>query len=370
MPHVDKNALSQFIRTECKRQLRLILCQDERQQQGMPSPQPPRPGLEQFTQAGEEWEALKLDDLTRTFGQGIIHGTPVTQPSGLIRYKETPLQSLIARATPNIFLAESSFEINLGSAFEASLGIARFRHDLNVDYAALRPDLIQVFPAGNFQRYVLPSGDLGILASGDTRLQLRVIDIKLTAEPTPSYFAEVAYYTMALAGWLIDSRLSDRFVVVPDGAIWPGSHDASRLTIIDRQISSQGSPVSTGNLLAALDEDLELVPFEVFAYRVRRFFQSDIPHVLDPGKSWQSLEWHVDNRCKNCEYLGYPWLNARGQSTAHHDHCMPTAERLDHLSQVAFVSRGASSALQSHQVSDVTTLAGIPVTHSVFRRPA
>ena len=34
------------------------------------------------------------------------------------------------------------------------------------------------------------------LPGGDARLQLRVIDIKLTAEPSPSYFAEVAYYRL------------------------------------------------------------------------------------------------------------------------------------------------------------------------------
>ena len=238
-------------------------------------------------------------------------------------------QSLIGKAKPNLFLAEATFEINEGSEFERSLGIGRFRRDLKVDYAALRPDLIQVFPARTFERYVLPSGDLGTMVAGDARLQLRVIDIKLTAEPTPSYFAEVAYYTMALAGWLIDSKLSDRFVVVPDGAIWPGSHDASRLTVTHHQLSSKGGQIPTQDLLDALEKDLVKVPFEVFAYRVRRFFQSDVPHVLDPGRPWQTLEWHVDNRCKNCEYLGYPWVNARGETTAHEDHCMPTAERLD-----------------------------------------
>src|SRR3954451_16123389 len=118
MPHVDKNALSRFIRTECKRQLRLILCQAERPQDLMPPPQPPRPGLEQFTQAGEEWEALKLDDLVRTFGEGVILGTPIVQPSGLIRFRETALRTLIGQATPYVFLAEASFDIGENSAFE------------------------------------------------------------------------------------------------------------------------------------------------------------------------------------------------------------------------------------------------------------
>jgi DNA replication ATP-dependent helicase Dna2 len=372
MPLVTKNALSQFIRTECKRQLRLNLSppdqdhRDERAAAGMPPPQPPRPGLEQFTQAGEEWEALKLNDLNKTFGSTVILGKPVPQPNGLVRYAETPLDELVSRAVPHVFLAEAQFTIEPGSVFERALGIEALRQSLGVAYAALRPDLLQVLPPARFARIVRASGDLGPVADGDTRLQLRVIDIKLTAEPTPSYFAEVAYYTMALAGWLEDRGLADRFVVVPEGAVWPGSHDASKLTAEHRRLMAAGGRADVHDLLAALEGDLELIPFEVFAYRVRRFFQVDVSAVLAPGRSWRDLEWHVDNRCKNCEYLGYPWVNAAGESTAKTDHCMPTAEREDHLCQVAFVSRGASAALQVHQVRDVAGLAELPVTHEAF----
>ncbi len=61
MPHLAKKTLSQFIRTGCKRQLRLNLApsaaasEQERATAGIPPKQPPRPGLEQFAQAGEEW---------------------------------------------------------------------------------------------------------------------------------------------------------------------------------------------------------------------------------------------------------------------------------------------------------------------------
>jgi len=60
MPQLGKEALSQFIRTECFRLLRLNLSpdiqafQNERTAAGMPPVQPPRPGLEYLAQAGEE----------------------------------------------------------------------------------------------------------------------------------------------------------------------------------------------------------------------------------------------------------------------------------------------------------------------------
>src|SRR5207237_4293351 len=46
-----------------------------------------------------------------------------------------------------------------------------------------------------------------------------------------------------------------------------------------------------------------------------------------------------------------------GQPPAAPDHCMPTALRLDHLSRVAFVSRGASAALQDQGIGSVGDLA-------------
>jgi hypothetical protein len=86
------------------------------------------------------------------------------------------------------------------------------------------------------------------LPAGDARLQLRVIDIKLSAEPSPAYFAEVAFYSMALAGWLKDEGLSGQFVVVPDAAVWPGTHDASKLVQASRQAQSQAITLSTAQL--------------------------------------------------------------------------------------------------------------------------
>ena len=115
------------------------------------------------------------------------------------------------------------------------------------------------------------------LAPGDERRQLRVIDIKLTAQPSPGYFAEVALYSMALAGWLIDEGLDRQFVVVPDGAVWPGSHEASNLLKLRREAERKGLQPSADRLRDAIQEDLELVPFQVFALHVRRFLRFDVP---------------------------------------------------------------------------------------------
>lgn len=368
MPRLTKEALSQYIRTDCQRQLRLYLSPDnsqyrpERFAQNMPPPQPPRPGLEQIVQAGEEWEASVLHTLTQTFSSANIIGNAHQHQSGQTRYNPVPLQTALPNAPANSFLIEAQYQVE--ATFQAALGIANYQQQFNLDYAEVRPDIIQVLPAGRFTRFVTPTGDVVILPPDDTRLQLRVIDIKLTAKPTPGYFIQVAYYSMVLAGWLIDHRLDQEFIVVSEAAIWPGSHEASTLITTYQELIRQGATPTHIQLQNAMEEDLEPIPFEVFAFRVRRFLQEDLSYVL--SQPWQTLPWHVDNRCSTCEYLGYPWLNAQGQPTDHPDHCMPTARQLDHLSRVAFISRGASTALQSQNVNTVFDLSRRLPTDQIF----
>ena len=369
MPQVGKEALSQFIRTECSRLLRLNLSPDvqafqaERTAAGMPPVQPARPGLEYLAQAGEEWQAEKIADLSDTFGAPVVIGDRYRNPAGHERFREVELINYLPAAPQGCFLVEAQFEV--GPAFESALGITHYRQAHGLNYSRLRPDLIEVLPAAtSFNRHVTPAGVVLWLAADDARIKLRVIDIKLTAEPSPSYFAEVTYYTMALAGWLIDRGLDDRYVVVPDAAIWPGSHDASSLVRTCREIEDQGATATYDQIWIGMQDDLEAVPFEVFIGRVKHFFATDLLQALTTP--WQQLPWHVDNRCKGCDYLGYPWLDRNRQPTAHALHCMPTAEQTQHLSRVAFISRGASAALNDQGIADVRALAQLQPNSAVF----
>ena len=109
------------------------------------------------------------------------------------------------RANADQFIVEAEFDVS--ATFEQAMAIATYRAEFGLVYARLRPDLILRLPARAASRSRSSrQGTSRSLAPGDSRLQLRVIDIKLTAEPSPSYFAEVAYYSDALAGWLDDQR--------------------------------------------------------------------------------------------------------------------------------------------------------------------
>jgi DNA replication ATP-dependent helicase Dna2 len=362
MPTVSKEALSSHIRSGCDRQLRLTIATGtERTAQGMPGKQPPRPGLEDAAQEGIKWQHEKITDLRNTFGTGPVLCSPKHTQRGAeydpidLDINLTAAAGVVPATLPGAWLVEAQFPI--GITFENALGIAGHRATLGIGYADLRPDLIEVRPPEPSDEEVLPSGVLRRLDPADTRLRLRVIDVKLTAEPSPGYFAEVTFYSMALAGWLHDHARSHEFLVVSDGALWPGSHDASALATSVAEIRAKQNRAATQQEMSdALKEDLEAVPFAVFVPEVRRFFKSAVPHVL--AKAWTDLEYHVDNRCRTCPFLGAPWIDRNGNPTAEPGHCLPTAGVQAHLSQVAYVSRGARTALERSGVKDVRTLAG------------
>jgi DNA replication ATP-dependent helicase Dna2 len=373
MPLLSKQVLSNYLRSDCQRRLRLDLSPDtqyqlpngqtarqERHQAGMPPRSVSRPGLQALAAAGEEWEEAKINDLVQTFGMTALVGTSRRTPAGTYRFLDTPLADLIGQVAPGVFLVQAEFEV--GISFKTSLAIQHLESTHNLGYSSLRPDLIQVVGAAPAvqRQAVEPDGRVVDVQSTDTRLALRVIDIKLTAEPSIPYFIEVTYYTMALAGWLQDHGLAHQFYVLPEPTVWPGSHDASAIVRLQNEKHSQGTTPTQAELFTALDEDLEVGEFGVFAPRLRRFFQEELHAVL--ATPWQQLPWHPDNRCIGCEYLGYPWPG----STPDPNHCWPMATAQDHLSRVAFVSRGARGALEDHQITSVTALAAAQPTSIAY----
>ena len=170
MPQVNKQALSQYIRTGCRRQLALGLFPDntafrpERNSYGMPYPQSPRPGIVQIQQAGDEWQVEKLHDLTQTFGAHAIVGNPSTTPNNQVRYNPINLAQAMQQANPVRFLVEAQFSI--GPAFQSALGIAGHGTQFHLHYADVRPDIIEVVPPGTFAQYVTPEGNVHPLPNG------------------------------------------------------------------------------------------------------------------------------------------------------------------------------------------------------------
>lgn len=371
MPYFGKQVLTAYIHTDCQRRLRLSLYpeketyQPERDALDMPPEQPPRPGLQEFRKAGDEWQDEVLSNMETVFGASSIIGESDPLPSGAPRYKKILLEDHLGAASPGQFLIEASYSIAPAGGFERHLGIARYRPDFSLDYSDMRPDIIEVLSPGTYLRRVTPEGLVEALPAGDPRTQLRVLDIKLSADPSPGYFAEVALYSMTLAGWLEDKGLSDRYVVIPEGAVWPGTYERSKLLVKLAEHDKSGTTPTFGELRAAMAEDIEELPFEAYGLRLRKFFQDDLRIALS-APDWKTLDWHVDNRCKGCDYLGQDWRDRTGKPTWDERHCIPMAEAQDHLSRVAFISRGASKALRAGGVVDVPDLASRTAADPVF----
>ena len=312
----------------------------------MPKTQKARAGVGIAGQLGYEWQEQKVDELTDVFG-----ADSVLQKKGGSKNRAQPQDLLpIIRAglQPHQFIVEARYSADTVS-FRQGMGLISlvdYRGNA-LDLSNNHADLIQVLPpcsAANldeiapYKQQVHPDGSLTPLAEHDNRLRLRVIDIKLAAEPGAHYFAEVVYYALTLAGWLHEHKLTDQVVVVAASAVWPGSYDTSAIMVARNDLIRQAIPVSLANLANALEKDLELAPFDTFVARLKRFFVDVLPDVL--SSPWQQLPWHVDYGCSGCEFLGYPWPLTDGTLDHNPLWCWPEAAQTGHVSQVIGLSRG------------------------------
>jgi hypothetical protein len=341
----------------------------------MPSRQQNRAGLSYVGRAGYEWQDEKVRELKEVFGDHRVHENPSSNPR---RPEALPLIDVLPIVESHQFIVEGAYEADT-QTFRRAIGFGHLidHYGNEVGIGDTRPDVIQVLPAmaenmevfveqepNPYELAVQPNGDVEALQDNDTRLRLRVIDIKLTSEPGAYYFAEVVYYSIALAAWLIEEGLDNRFVVIAAPAVWPGRHDASELAKSLEEWRVQAHTPTGEELAQALEQDLELAVFDIFASRLSHLFTEELPYIL--SRQWDELSWHVDYRCKGCEFLGYPWSEQDTQEDGYEQRCWPTAEREGNLCRVYGLSRGASEQLRRNNVPDVNTLADEPASSDVF----
>lgn len=382
---LGKRVISQFIRTGCRRRLRLDLYRgaNDRQAADVPPKDASRPGLALLTQQGKEYERSKFLELESIFPDLVVRGALKDFDAEEDRaFEVINLADCIDNLTENQFALEAQFEVT--NSFKAAHRVADLEDGSAVGdgqpltFERLRPDIIQVCsPTREPRRVVTPSGRLDRTGPEDGRLGLRVIDIKISAEPSPAHFSELAYYGMALAGWLEDTGRADRFVVLADAAIWPGAHDGSTMHHLQREDRTNNIPVLDLNrYLMGLEADLEAMPPEVVLGRVQRFLAVDLRQVLSEA-DWQQLAWHIDHRCSGCDYLGYRWSRhddeaaeagpARGTAPDAR-YCWPMAEQSEHLSRVAGLTEGACGKLREAAVANVSAVSTLSVESRVFDR--
>ena len=359
---LGKRVISQYIRTGCKRRLRLDLYADQQVRKAVNAPMKDaaRPGLALITQQGRAYEYEKYAELQVSFSGLVIANAEAGAISGTKEaYQNLVLESVLKKAPENGLLLEAEYAVTPTFIDSHRLDDLCGGSEPTVAFADVRPDIIHLVPAnGELRRAVSPDGTLQTIGKNDTRLGLRVIDVKISGEASPAHFSELAYYSMTLAGWLVDSGHTDKFIVLADAAIWPGKHEASCLR--NQEEDDRRNLVIERDLtlyFQALEKDLEKMYPEVVLGRVCRFLEVDLPSVIKP-RDWRDLDWHIDQKCGGCDYLGYAW---GARKDIDERYCWPSAAREEHLSRVAGVTSGARGKLVEHQIRNVPELARLPV---------
>jgi DNA replication ATP-dependent helicase Dna2 len=380
---LGKRAISQFIRSDCQRRLRLDLYATgrDRMAAGAPERDARRPGLALLTKAGRSYERRKFNELVEVLPGLVVHGQAVPFADGEeLAFGKMPLADGLGDAVANQLLIEAEYDVT--EPFVAAHDLqdlcsgAFFGGNSSLEFAAIRPDIIHVVPPDRTSRRAIsPDGSLQTV--DDRRAGLRIVDIKISGEASPAHFAELAYYGMTLAAWLIANGFADRFFVLAEAAIWPGRHDASS---IERQLLADVEEHVTERrpalYLGAFAQDLETMPPEVVLGRVSRFLRHDLRTVLSRS-NWQDLPWHVDRRCLGCDYLGYRWsteedaaagVDTPPDRTAREEqlYCWTMAREVGHPSRIAGLTEGATGKLLDRGVADVASVAGIQPGSPVF----
>jgi DNA replication ATP-dependent helicase Dna2 len=376
---LSKRVISQYIRTGCRRRLRLDLYSSDaaRKKAGAPRKDPARPNLRLLTEQGRQFEREKFTELVEIFGTHVISGDSREFEAGE-EYVFTPIElcDYIINIQPNDFLLETEYEVVPG--FVAAHGLTDLVDGRSIagggtlTMRQVRPDIIHVAPSdGSSRRAILPDGTMTVIPAGDRRAGLRIIDIKATGEASPAHFTELAYYGMTLAAWLDHHGYADRFIVLAEAAIWPGKHDASairqleieerRTHVVDRDL---------GRYLRALESDLETMPPEVVLDRIVRFLTIDLRAAL-AVTNWRELPLYIGYRCGGCDYLGYRWSRydtpqEGDMESLDQDYCWPTAESSGDLSRITGLSEGACGKLRSRGVGAVAAVSALAPENPVF----
>ena len=373
MATLKKKALSHFLRTNCKRRLRLELyptdkneaAQQERNEQGnMPPPDTGRLALAGLTQAGREWEDSVFEDLISVFNEEVLFSRAQSN-----RFSGTDLLKVLKSEELPRFIIEPSFSIT--QSFKSQFGLDQLSEKLSssrgsgLNYSTeFRPDIIEFLSENDehLDEYCAMSSDGKSYKPSKELIGLRVIDIKLAASPSVSYFAEVALYSMILASWLDDNHLADRFYVSIGAAVWPGKHSGTSLGNAHYSAIKNRKVLTSSEATSHLRDDLSILPKDIYTSRVQEFLINELPEVL-LEEDWQNLPWHVSPVCMGCEYLGYKWSE---KTKEHKEYCWPKALREGSLSQVFGLTHGASAALRDHSVQTVDDLTKLRQTDRAF----
>ena len=326
MAKLDKSTLALTFKFDCDRFLRFRLASDdEREIIGVVDETYKRPGIELIRAAGRRWEADKYQDLIDLSRDGrvvFLLGEEVDPILGREPFKKiSNLFDLLRQQEPPLAIIEAEFVVPENT----TPGLQKAYEDFGLDEVRVRPDII----------WIRPSDTGAPKADGEAipEFEIHIIDVKMAAEPSLRHFTEVTYYAMALEAAIRREKLSDRYAVSMESAIWPGNHDRNAFRNLVRRYEAKKIPDPVSK---ALSETLIRIPHEAYKIHVRKFFEDRLLRVL--AVEMEEAKWHVGPKCQLCEYLSY---------------CKENASKCDHLSRLPWLNQGQADLLR--QVGLTTT---------------
>lgn len=361
---IEKKHLSLYLRTQCDRELFLSLHKGaELKARNMPEPLEARAGIAALNSAGQGFESEKNELLIKHLGDSVIFNP---KKNNQFDAAPTPLESLLPKVTESpSFILQSKFEVgHIQKSILQRLGVKATDLALIPHIGGLIPDIIIARNSLEGDEEVRADGTRKQIGAEDSRQALIVIDIKHTNEANTSYRAEIAFYIIFLANWLLEEGLNKQFFVSSQGHLWTRvKQDRSAFEHIINTTDDKST--SAVQYLPAILDDCEDANVRFFLPIVARFFREDVPRVLKKagpdGINWDKLEWHVDNRCGSCDWLGLKkWASQKDKKKIDKNpthYCYTAAKQKEHLSRIPGVTRGARKTLEKSGIKTTSAIA-------------
>ncbi|REJ81676.1 MAG: DNA helicase [Bacteroidetes bacterium] len=366
---LGKSTLSQYLRSQCDKQLYLSLFgnrPDVLTKAGLPLPLKTRPNVAIVTKSGREFELEQFDNLQRAIPDHVVC------ESG---FQEIKLEDALPKikTLPTFILQPIFHPQQFREPALTNLGLDKNEIALIPELYGLIPDALLIRESSSNDFEVLPSGKRVRINPGEKRHAISVIDLKNVTEANSSYAAEVCLYAFFLSNWLATNgkAFSANYYVSDKVYLWkhvemPHFHNVLTLK----------SAATSQKRIEALLIDLEdgLVDFMLFMPSVRKFFKEDVPRVVSKGDTdgWKTVPYHVNSKCGACDWLGNKeWLfgdSLKHYNTHAEDYCLQAADTSDHLSQMSGLSKGATQILSGDGHSEVKQLVGIQAASPVLRK--
>lgn len=359
MPKLTKKVISDYFRTDCERFLALSLYRFDplKATYSMPEPIVARKSQHILSQPGKKAEELIYKLLSEEFGHAVVNFREEKSKN----FKQV-LEEGIA---DKLFLCEATYVTEgFMKDFFMGLGVDIATFQDNLEMREMRPDLIIKLTDSNKTYFeVLTNGTLKAIDENDTRTKLAIVDIKYTEQSNSGYDAEVVLYAMMLSLWLSKNNLADKYVITSDVGILPGVLHVNAFTEEYKPLYGQ----TVDEKYASFFNLISFVEFDQLAITVKKVLQEDLVKILQAPNEWETLHWHVGQKCGMCDWLAFEkWLSEDDKKLITPQHCHKFSDDNDSICKIPFVSRGMTGVLNDASFTTVESIANTTGDETVY----